>query len=224
MIFMAGNISSNKAQDDSVPEVKILLSEDREFFAWDSQIRYSINVSDIEDGHSKYGEINGNAVLLEIEFLPITNEEEIKEKIKISVKEPEHKGLAFMKRSTCFGCHADKTRLAGPSFLEMAERYERTFSNIKSLAANILEGSSGIWGSSPMPAHPDLTVKETEQMADYILKQGRRKDKWILPGLEGIFRIIKKPNNSVNGLYILTASYTSKSQVKGQDSIILKIK
>ncbi len=221
-LFNHGPILSDEKQD--VPEVELILSENRDFYSWGSQVRYTINVSDIRDGQSKYGEIDGNEVIMEIEYLPITSGEDIKEKMKRFEKKPEPPGLSLMKKSTCFGCHADKTRLAGPSFLQIAERYEKNLSTIKSLAGSISRGSSGVWGSSIMPAHPDFTEKEREQIAEYILEQGGRKNKWILPGLEGTFDIVKKPDNYAKGMYILTASYSSKSGVKGQKSIIIQIK
>jgi cytochrome c len=185
-------------------------------------------VSDEVDGDSKYGEININEVLLEIEYLPITKEEElneaaIKEKIKIAGKAPEPAGLSLLKKSTCFGCHADKSKHSGPSFSEIAGRYENSQANIAALAGNISGGSTGVWGSMVMPSHPDLTVLETQQIAEYILTQGARKNSWVLPGLEGTFRITKKPENSVKGFYILTASYTSTSKIRGQHSVILGI-
>jgi len=224
-MFWPGNISSNKTQEKTLPKVKLHLSQNNEeYYTWDTYVRYSIDVSDMEDGDSKYGEINRNEVLLEIEFLSITDEDELKKKIKISEKEPEHIGLSLIKKSTCFGCHADKTVLAGPSFSKIAERYEKNSGNIKSLARHILEGSTGEWGSVEMPSNPDFTVEETEQIAEYVLTQGGKKTNWVLPGLEGTFRIIKKPDNLTKGVYILTASYTSTSLMKGQHSMILHIK
>lgn len=217
-------MSSKGAQADSIPEVELILAENPDFFSWGSQVRYTIHVSDKKDGQSKYGEINANEVILEIEYLPATDYENVKEKIKSAEIQPEPEGLSLIKKSTCFGCHADKTRLSGPSFLEIAQKYENTSSNIKSLAGSISGGSSGIWGNAVMPAHPDFTEKEAQQIAAYILEQGARKNNWILPGLEGAFQIIKKPQDSEKGIYSLTASYTSQSQVKGQTSIILHIK
>jgi cytochrome c len=216
--------NSNKTQDTSLPKVKLLLPQNKDYYTWDTQVRYFITVSDVKDGDSRYGEINGNEVLLEIEYLPITNEEELKRKIEMSKKGSEHNGLALMKKSTCFDCHADKTVLSGPSFFEIAKRYEKTSQNIESLASRVLGGSVGVWGSITMPSHPDFTVEETEQIVEYILRQGRTKNNWILPGLEGTFRIQKKPDNCANGLYLLTASYTSKSQMKGQHSVALRIR
>ncbi|WP_091873299.1 c-type cytochrome [Pricia antarctica] len=224
-LHLTSTISSNQIQDKSLPNVKLSVSPNsEEYYHWDTDVRYSIEVSDAVDGDSKYGEININEVLLEIEFLPKTDREEGKEIIKISDIEPDDKGLSLLKKSTCFNCHADKTVLAGPSFSKIAERYKNTAGTIKSLSHRILNGSIGEWGSMEMPAHPDLTSEETEQMASYILLQGGKKNNWVLPGLEGTFRIIKKPGNVTEGIYMLTASYTSTSLMKGQFSRKLHIK
>jgi hypothetical protein len=74
-----------------------------------------------------------------------------------------------------------------------------------------------------MPSHPELTEMETKQIAEYILAQGAEENRWVQPGLEGVFRIIKKPENSDKGLYILTASYTSSSTLRGQYIVMLDI-
>lgn len=223
--FWNRNNSLNKGQEKVFPKVKLQVFQNNdESYTWDTDVRYTIDVSDLEDGDSKYGEINGNEVLLEIEFLPTTDDVEIKKIVNKSVKELENKGLSLLKKSTCFGCHADKTVLAGPSFSQMAERYEKNTLTINSLARHIKEGSTGEWGSIEMPSHPDFTVEETEQIAEYVLIQGGKKNNWILPGLEGTFRIIKKPDNLSKGIYKLTASYTSTSSMKGQHSMVLKIK
>lgn len=224
-LHLTSTISSNKIQDKPLPNVKLSVSPNsEEYYHWDTDVRYTIEVSDAVDGDSKYREININEVLLEIEFVPQPDGEEGKEIIKISDIEPDDRGLSLLKKSTCFNCHADKTALAGPSFSKIAERYENTSSTIKSLSHRILNGSIGEWGSMEMPANPDLTSEETEQIASYILMQGGKKNNWVLPGLEGTFRIIKKPGNVTTGIYILTASYTSTSLMKGQHTMILHIK
>ena len=122
-LFYKDFLLSGERQEDSIPEVELTLSENKEFFPWESQIRYSIRVSDIKDGESKYGEIKGSEVILKIEYFPNSIKKEVSETLKINENEPEHKGLTLMKRSTCFGCHADKNSLSGPSFAEMAEWY-----------------------------------------------------------------------------------------------------
>jgi len=75
-----------------------------------------------------------------------------------------------MKKSTCFGCHAQTTRAAGPSFQEIATRYETNETTINNLANHILNGSIGVWGNQQMAAHPDFTGEQHRQIAKYILE------------------------------------------------------
>ena len=228
MMSIKANADQAKATSIQVPPtVEILMPNGKEAVTWNTQVRYAISVSDPEDGESRYGEINASEVLLKIEYFGINNEAEMQEKMKrAKMVKQEPEGLALIKKSTCFGCHADKTRLAGPSFSEIAERYEqKTPIIIKNLGSQIIEGSSGDWGSLEMPAHPDFTEEEAMKIADYILEQGGNNHRWIYPGLEGVFRVIEKPLEDPAGILILTASYTSqKLQVHGQHSIVLEIK
>jgi cytochrome c len=211
-------------QDNSPPKVKIESPEDQQSFAWNTQVPYTISVSDAKDGDSKYGEINAVQSMLEVTYLPLGKAGEMKDKIKKLQLKKENKGLTLMKISTCFGCHADKTRLAGPSFAELANKYQPNAATLKTLGTHILKGSTGIWGNQQMPAHPDFNLDQTMQIASYMLEEGKSKNQWIYPGLEGVLRIMEKPKTDAQGVYVLTASYTSKAKVRGQHSIVIKIK
>jgi cytochrome c len=214
----------HRVQENSPPQVKILMPGADKVYTWGTQIRYTISVSDAKDGESQYGEINANEVLLEITYLPVAKGVVLTEQIKKVQARQEPRGLALIKKSTCFGCHADKTRVAGPSFLEIAGKYEPSPEMIRNLGSHIVKGSSGNWGNMEMPAHPDFAEEEAKHIADYILKQGANKYHWIYPGLEGAFRVIEKPENDSEGIYILTASYTNQTNVLGKHSVVLKIR
>ncbi len=221
--YPTGN-EKNKGREQSAPEVKIERPDDNRVFQWGSRVRYEITVSDEKDGDSRYGEINPDEVLLEITYLPVEN-------IDVDIANlEEHKGLSFIRKSTCFNCHADKTSLVGPSFSDIADRYEQDNGTLELLGKRIRNGSSGQWSSIEMPPNDALTREESEAIADYILKQGSRKYRWIYPGLEGVFRIIDKPENIEQGIYILTASYVNHGTegetgtgLRGEHSIELKI-
>jgi cytochrome c len=206
---------------DYSPKVQIEIPGSPDHLPWNTQVRYGISVSDPKDGDSQFGEIDARACLMEIEYFPVVEVSQVNE---VSKTGEEHRGLSLMKRSTCFGCHADKTRLAGPSFAEIASRYEKNPVTINNLASHVIKGSSGIWGSQMMPSHPDLTLEEAAQIAAYMLEQGRNKNRWIYPGLEGTFRVIEKPEDGKQGIYVLTASYTSTSNIRGEHRVVLKIK
>jgi cytochrome c len=220
LTFFSGSRETHLTGIQGPPQVKIITPDSKRTYTWNEQVRYSISISDPKDGDSKYGEIPSQECLLELTYLPAGKEDEIK---KVTERK-EAKGLSLMKRSTCFGCHAHKTKLAGPSLQEIAKQYKTTGDNIRNLANHILNGSTGVWGDQQMPAHPDFTEEQCRQIASYILELGDQPYRWILPGLEGTFRIMDKPKGDQSGVYVLTASYTSTSNAAGKHSIVLKIK
>ncbi|ASV29192.1 hypothetical protein CJ263_02545 [Maribacter cobaltidurans] len=224
MLPITSGTASIEGQEKSVPRVKLDLDLTNGNLTWGDFVRYSIEVSDSIDGDSKYGEIPNNKVLLEIEFLPSEKETGPNEKLEATKKETDHDGLSLMMGSTCFSCHGDKEVMTGPSFSEIAERYGKNPKSIQLLAGSILAGSEGKWSTIKMPANPGLTVRETEKIAAFILAQGSRKYHWVLTGLEGTFQIMEKPTHISEGTYVLTASYTSSSSMKGQNSIPLQIR
>jgi cytochrome c len=214
-----GRLQIGKIQP-ATPQVKILAPDEQKSYTWKEQVRYSISVSDPTDGDSKYGEIPSQECLLTLEYLPANKEEDIKS----IITKNEEKGLSLIKKSTCFGCHAYKTRLTGPSFQEISKRYEPNESTLNNLANHILKGSFGVWGNQQMPAHPDFTEEQCKQIAEYILETDNHPYRWVYSGLEGTFRVIDKPEIDRDGVYVLTASYTSTSGVQGRHSIVIKIR
>lgn len=221
---------SSQDQENSPPVVKILSPEPREIITWNTPVRYEISVSDQEDGESRYGEINPDEVLLEIEYLPEINAQLKKEKLKKTKSSQKQPGLSLIQNSTCFGCHREQTKLVGPSFSEIAHRYEPDSSTIANLGFHIIEGSSGRWGTTAMPANSNLSHKEAMEIASYILEQGANERRAIYPGLSGIFRIIEKPTDKPPAAILVTASYTDHgiekepgSRKRGVSSVIFDL-
>lgn len=218
--------------ENSPPEVAILYPSHNEEFTWDDHIRYEIRVSDAEDGESRYDEIESNEVLMEVEYLNVEEELIKEEKIQKLKGDKEAVGLFLIKTSGCFGCHRDKSSMVGPSFSDIAQRYEAGPKTIEKLGNSIVEGSSGKWGSTVMPPQDQFTSEEARQMALFILEQGGNNDRLIYPGLEGVIRIIGKPvGESGGGVIVLTASYTDhgvnsdfQSRKRGSHSIMIKIR
>ncbi|RZK92490.1 MAG: c-type cytochrome [Pedobacter sp.] len=76
--------------------------------------------------------------------------------------------LAIVK-SDCIGCHNKETKIIGPSYLEIAEKYPSTDENIALLASKIIKGGKGVWGEIPMTPHTKITEDEAKTMVKYIL-------------------------------------------------------
>lgn len=216
------NHSDNKT---SAPIVNIVQPGQESIFKWGDQVRYRITVSDIHDGDSRFGEIKPLEVLLETSFVTDLSDINITRNTDSSHFRV-HEGLYLMKKSTCFGCHSDKTMLVGPSFSDISEKYPHNSETLHTLAMRIVNGSSGKWGEIDMPPHYDLSVKEAEKISEYILEQGGRKNSWVYPGLEGVFRIIEKPTGISTGYYVLNASYVNNAPdpAVGLHTILIEIR
>ena len=60
-------------------------------------------------------------------------------------------------------------RYVGPSFRQIAARYQDRPDAAAYLARKIREGSVGVWGNTIMPRHPQVMQEQAEGMADWIL-------------------------------------------------------
>lgn len=78
-------------------------------------------------------------------------------------------GRQLIQSSDCKACHMDDSRIIGPSYLEVAEKYQENDTTIAYLANKIIQGGSGNWGEVPMTPHPQHSTEEAEQMVKYIL-------------------------------------------------------
>lgn len=79
------------------------------------------------------------------------------------------KGIEKVKGSDCTSCHMIDRKIVGPSYAEVAAKYESTDENITMLAQKVIAGGVGVWGEVPMPAHPGLSEEDAKDMVAYVL-------------------------------------------------------
>ena len=84
------------------------------------------------------------------------------------VTDPIAEGKSLIEGSDCLGCHKLDEKMIGPSYKEVASKYENTPENVEMLVDKIIKGSSGVWGDVPMPAH-GFSKENAKFMAQYIL-------------------------------------------------------
>lgn len=83
---------------------------------------------------------------------------------------PDYKqGFELVGKSDCFGCHSVSSRINGPSYKEVAERYAGRPEAVDSLATKIITGGAGNWGEIAMTPHPNLSKEDATAMVKYIL-------------------------------------------------------
>lgn len=79
------------------------------------------------------------------------------------------KGKTLIDNNDCRTCHNETKRTVGPSYLEVAERYDNSESTITELASKVINGGKGNWGEVMMTPHPALTEADAKGMVTYIL-------------------------------------------------------
>ena len=73
------------------------------------------------------------------------------------------------KAKNCLACHSVDAKLVGPAYKEVAKKYAGDAGAAGKLAKKIQEGGSGVWGTMPMPANPQVSADEAKTLATWIL-------------------------------------------------------
>lgn len=79
------------------------------------------------------------------------------------------KGIEKLKTSDCTSCHMVERKIVGPSYADVAAKYETTDENIAMLAQKVIAGGVGVWGEVPMPPHPAVSLEDAKDMVSYVL-------------------------------------------------------
>jgi cytochrome c len=79
------------------------------------------------------------------------------------------KGLELVAKSDCWSCHKINEPSIGPSYSDIAARYEPTPANLELLADKIINGGKGVWGEVPMNPHPSISKDDAIAITKYVL-------------------------------------------------------
>lgn len=79
------------------------------------------------------------------------------------------KGVTLIANSDCLTCHKVNEKSIGPSYADVAKKYEDNDANVAMLASKIIKGGQGVWGEVPMTPHPQLSEDDAKVMVKYIL-------------------------------------------------------
>lgn len=87
----------------------------------------------------------------------------------IAVDPAVQQGKDLITKSDCRTCHQDETKLIGPAYKDVANKYTPGDSIITHLAGKIIEGGKGVWGDSVvMTPHPAIQKADAELMVKYV--------------------------------------------------------
>jgi len=210
------------------PTLEIVFEDKDSIFYTGKKVNYKVVVNDPEDGSTVNQEITPENVKVTLNYIPQGQDLTIAAVGHQQSSEPI--GLQLINESDCKACHAINEKIAGPSYMEIANKYAQKDKN--QLVRNIIKGSSGIWGESLMSAHPQLKVETVEKIVQYILSlkpnENKEENELSLAGTLAFKEHIGSTSRS-GGIYVLMASYLDKgnpqvegSQLAAQEQFIFK--
>ncbi|MFT7057005.1 MAG: cytochrome c, partial [Roseivirga sp.] len=180
------------------PEVSFIFNSENTFYNRNMPLSYEVIVTDKEDQN-----INRDDILVNLEFLP-EGRNQVSQKVGHQVQ-IDIKGKVLIDGSDCMACHAITTKINGPSYQQIAGKYNT--GDIPMLVSKIKNGGAGVWGETPMAAHPQLEEADITEMVKYIMSLGGSAA--TLP-VKGELAFNQHDRSNVKGAYLLTASYTDK--------------
>lgn len=196
------------------PAIRIKLGDTNTTYQKNKVMSYEIVVADEEDGSTTAATLDASKVKVTFNYIP-----EGEDLILASIghqQNIEPQGLQLINASDCRACHANEEQVAGPSYQDIAARYEEA--DKQKMIHRIIKGSQGVWGEKMMSAHPQLKLEDVELMVDYILSLDPKKQvqENRLP-LSGQLDFSEHLKDEVAGKYVLMASYMDEGHpdVKG---------
>jgi cytochrome c len=189
-----------------------LAGGNRTFFFPNNPINYEVRVTDKEDGSLAAGTIDASQVAINIDYLP-----EGYDQIAIAQGHQYSSQNArfataqkIMDQSDCVACHKPAEKSIGPSYREVALRYQNQADAITVLSNRVINGSTGVWGSVAMAAHPALTQNEAGELIKFILSYADEKAHPAPLPTKGTYVTAIPADDKGVSAYILRAAYRDR--------------
>jgi cytochrome c len=191
---------------NTAPAITIAGADNKSFYWKDKPFRYSVKVTDKEDGKIDPSKIKAyyvyNALPADITVADLSSP---------TFGQVNYPGKAIIAGSDCKACHQINISGTGPSFTAVANRYKKDPEAIDKLSKKIIEGGGGSWGTTyVMSAHPQLSVIDTKEIVKYILSLTDKKTSSIVNiPIQGSLNL-KYNEAEPRGEYTIVAAYTDK--------------
>ncbi len=190
---------------NEAPVVKIDLVGNKTFYFPGRPVEYGVQVSDKDDPDAGK---DMSGLVVSADYVEGTDR---------AAASPGHQVLteAMIGRNLvmsldCKSCHKTNEKSVGPSYTDVAKRYEKNADAVNYLTQKIIKGGSGVWGEVAMPAHPTLKEGDAKQIVAWIRTlAGSPTEGKSLPASGKINPTLNKPVLDRGRLY-LSASYTDK--------------
>jgi glucose/arabinose dehydrogenase/cytochrome c551/c552 len=188
---------------NEAPVVSIALKGNKTFYFPGTTVAYAVAVKDKEDTV-----MDKNDLVVAADYLEGSDKAASPQGHQTLSAAAAGKNLTLS--LDCKTCHKADEKSIGPSFHDVAVRYEKNPNMIPYLVQKIAKGGSGAWGEVMMPAHPTLKEEDTKLIIGWIQTlAGGNKTVKSLPATGVLSPLLGKPEKD-KGVLTITATYTDK--------------
>jgi len=210
------------AAGNEAPIVDIQIAGNKSFYFPGQMVQYAVKVMDKDDPNVSK---NLKEVIVTADYVEGYDKAAASQGHQVLNEAAMGKNL--MLSLDCKVCHKEAEKSVGPSYLAIAQRYEKDPNAVPYLMKKIIKGGGGVWGEVAMAAHPDLTEQDARQIVSWIqsLTANAKKTK-SLPLAGKLPATLGKPAKD-NGALYLNATYTDKGgngigPLTGNGTVILR--
>ena len=144
------------------PRVAFLEPHDGDFYDATLPIRFRLAIDDAEDGTNA-----DDAAGAELTSVDVPRAS-VHAAAVVATGGEVPPGLALMRTSDCFNCHAVDQPRVGPPFVEVAAKYRGQPAALEASVERVVKGSTGVWGKVPMLPHSHHTRDEIREMVAWV--------------------------------------------------------
>jgi Cytochrome c551/c552 len=81
---------------------------------------------------------------------------------------------ALAEKNLCLACHKVEEKLVGPSFRDVAKKYQGVTGTEAKLITKVKQGGKGVWGPVPMPPATNVPDDDLNTIVAWILSLSSR--------------------------------------------------
>ncbi|QJW92280.1 c-type cytochrome [Spirosoma taeanense] len=191
----------------------------KSFYVPNKPFRYDVKVSDKEDGSLGKG-IDPEQVAVNIDYLPEGYDQ-------VAIAQGHRSadasvltatGKKLLEASDCKACHSIAKKSIGPAYVDVAKKYRNDNTALERLTKKVITGGAGVWGETPMSAHPQLSAADASEMVKYVLSLSSEAANANSLPAKGSYTAKLPAGDKGKGVYVVRASYADKG-AKGLPSL-----
>ena len=197
---------------NETPDVMIHLTGNQTFYFPNKPVSYEVIINDKDDTAAQKDLTD---LIVSVDYIEGSDRAAAPQGHQVMTEALLGKNL--MLTLDCKSCHQIKEKSIGPSYEQVAQRYQKDPNAVPYLVEKIIKGGGGVWGETAMAAHPTLKEEDARQIVHWIMTLSGDKKQQQSLGAKGV---VKPPANvKDNTVMYIAATYTDKG-TKGSKPLI----